>query len=235
MPNVDVRKEANGQRARLRWRFRSAAMVREHKQPFQTHGMQEDSGDGHTLETEAMDIAQANDMKARLQTIIARNEPVLSRYQACYDILGPHLQENARPPCIAVAQHESDSMLARAHWQSMAGGKRQKVSKWTHKATLEAMSAEVNAKMKSLRTDVEREACVDRFMAEINARASEILLRAAAQSTVLLAASIRAHHLRAAKSLCSEASSLLAGIEVQHLFQALQHNNTFTGLSLIHI
>ena len=205
-------------------------MLREHRQLFQTHGMQEDS-DVHTLETEAMDIAQANDLKARLQSIIARDEPVLSRYQACYHILGLHLNR-PRTPCIAVLQHESDSTLARAHWQSRAGGgKRQKVSKWTHKATLEAMSAEVNAKMKSLRTDAERETCVDRFMAEINARASEILLRAAAQSTVLFAASIRAYHLRAAKSPRSEARSLLAGIEVQHLFQALQHKNTFTGFT----
>ena len=75
MPTIETRKEANGQRAKLRWRFRSAAMLREHRQLFQTHGMQEDS-DVHTLETEAMDIAQANDMQARLQTIIARNEPV---------------------------------------------------------------------------------------------------------------------------------------------------------------
>jgi hypothetical protein len=232
MAAPELRSSKSGEEASVRWRIRSAAAVSEHKAVFQSHGMQGDGKNGHFLETVGMALVAAQGMIRSMQLILATEDSFIDRYIACYEVMKPHMTEVVGKtfPKVTLHQHPTDSLLARPQWKIRSGKKLDDTLSgvWTHKAPLQSMVDEVNAKLATLASLEACHACVKDFYARQRKTARLVLDQEVGKSSMSLEASKRASKLHDAQAAMLT-KNMLEGLKITDLLQPTAGRNTFTG------
>ena len=232
MPTPELRRHKATGTASVRWRFESKSVLQEHKTLFQQHGMPEECARRHMLETTGMPLAEAENMLRRLKETISRDDSFLARYIACYDIMKASLMEavGKRFPKVELVTHRTDPMLACPRWRdrssSAADGRS---GEMTHKATLQSMINEVNAKIAGMDSKTACQEAVKEFFALHKQIAKQILQREVGKGHIDFEASKRSALLHAAKEKGALLHDMVADLQITQLLEPLASSNTFTG------